>query len=73
MRLRCGSSILFSLGTGEHGVGVGKTEYLVDELGEDTVELMKTVKNAIDPLNLFNPGKVRGNSFSRQFSEVELC
>ncbi|KAG2062006.1 hypothetical protein BDR06DRAFT_868832 [Suillus hirtellus] len=45
--------------TGEHGVGVGKTEYLVEELGEDTVELMKTVKNAIDPLNLFNPGKVR--------------
>ncbi|KIJ60590.1 hypothetical protein HYDPIDRAFT_138756 [Hydnomerulius pinastri MD-312] len=45
--------------TGEHGVGVGKTEYLVEELGEDTVELMKTVKKAIDPLNLFNPGKVR--------------
>ncbi|OJA10768.1 hypothetical protein AZE42_00316 [Rhizopogon vesiculosus] len=44
--------------TGEHGVGVGKTEYLVDELGEDTMELMKTIKNAIDPLNLFNPGKL---------------
>lgn len=44
--------------TGEHGVGVGKTEYLVEELGEDTVELMKTVKKAIDPLNLFNPGKL---------------
>jgi hypothetical protein len=47
-----------TLGTGEHGVGIGKTEYLVKELGEDTVELMKTVKRAIDPLNLFNPGKV---------------
>ncbi|KAG2146586.1 D-lactate dehydrogenase cytochrome oxidoreductase [Suillus bovinus] len=44
--------------TGEHGVGVGKTEYLVEELGEDTVELMKIVKSAIDPLNLFNPGKL---------------
>ncbi|KIK95032.1 hypothetical protein PAXRUDRAFT_141634 [Paxillus rubicundulus Ve08.2h10] len=44
--------------TGEHGIGIGKTEYLVKELGEDTVELMKTVKRAIDPLNLFNPGKV---------------
>ncbi|KAG6333829.1 hypothetical protein ID866_5261 [Astraeus odoratus] len=44
--------------TGEHGVGVGKTEYLVEELGEGTVELMKTVKRAVDPLNLFNPGKV---------------
>ncbi|EGO21705.1 hypothetical protein SERLADRAFT_357529 [Serpula lacrymans var. lacrymans S7.9] len=44
--------------TGEHGVGVGKTEYLTDELGEDTVELMKTIKRAIDPLDLFNPGKL---------------
>ena len=45
--------------TGEHGVGVGKKEYLVEELGEGTVELMRTVKQAIDPLGLFNPGKVR--------------
>ncbi|KAJ8517444.1 hypothetical protein ONZ45_g5394 [Pleurotus djamor] len=44
--------------TGEHGVGVGKKEYLVDELGPGTVELMKTVKKAIDPHNLFNPGKL---------------
>ena len=43
--------------TGEHGVGLGKREYLVQELGEGTVELMKTVKKAIDPHNLFNPGK----------------
>lgn len=44
--------------TGEHGVGIGKKEYLVEELGEGTVELMRTVKRAIDPLNLFNPGKL---------------
>ncbi|KAI0792494.1 FAD-linked oxidase-like protein [Abortiporus biennis] len=44
--------------TGEHGVGIGKKEYLYDELGAGTVELMKTVKRAIDPHNLFNPGKV---------------
>ena len=48
----------YASGTGEHGVGIGKKKYLVEELGEDTVELMKTVKRAIDPLNLFNPGKV---------------
>jgi D-lactate dehydrogenase (cytochrome) len=47
------------LGTGEHGVGIGKKDYLVDELGIGTVELMKTIKRAIDPLGLFNPGKVR--------------
>ena len=45
-------------GTGEHGVGVGKKEYLNDELGEGTVSLMKRVKNAIDPSHIMNPGKV---------------
>jgi D-lactate dehydrogenase (cytochrome) len=43
--------------TGEHGVGVGKREYLEEELGSGTVELMKRIKRTIDPLNLFNPGK----------------
>jgi FAD/FMN-containing dehydrogenases len=51
-------------GTGEHGVGVGKKEYLYEELGPGTVELMKTIKRAIDPLGLFNPGKVCGITFS---------
>jgi D-lactate dehydrogenase (cytochrome) len=46
-------------GTGEHGVGVGKKEYLTEELGPGTVMIMKTIKKAIDPYNLFNPGKVR--------------
>ena len=46
------------IGTGEHGVGVGKKEYLVDELGENTIELMRSVKKAIDPLNIMNPSKV---------------
>ena len=44
--------------TGEHGVGIGKREYLCEELGYGTVELMKKIKRTIDPLNLFNPGKV---------------
>lgn len=47
-----------STGTGEHGVGIGKREYLYKELGEGTVELMRSLKKAIDPLGLFNPGKV---------------
>ena len=38
---------------------MGKRDYLYEELGEGTVELMKTIKKAVDPLNLFNPGKVR--------------
>ncbi|KAH8833953.1 FAD-linked oxidase-like protein [Flagelloscypha sp. PMI_526] len=44
--------------TGEHGVGIGKREFLSEELGEGTVELMKTIKRAVDPLNLMNPGKL---------------
>ncbi|KAK7449632.1 D-lactate ferricytochrome c oxidoreductase [Stygiomarasmius scandens] len=44
--------------TGEHGVGIGKKEFLVEELGEGTVELMKSIKKAVDPLNLCNPGKL---------------
>ncbi|KAI0769805.1 FAD-linked oxidase-like protein [Fomes fomentarius] len=44
--------------TGEHGVGIGKRGYLYEELGEGTIELMNTIKRTIDPLNLFNPGKL---------------
>ena len=46
------------LGTGEHGVGIGKRKFLMDELGVGTVQLMRTIKRAIDPDELFNPGKV---------------
>jgi D-lactate dehydrogenase (cytochrome) len=42
--------------TGEHGVGVHKLEALVAEHGE-SVELMQTIKRALDPLNIMNPGK----------------
>jgi hypothetical protein len=52
------SDSLTSSGTGEHGVGIGKREYLYEELGEGTVELMRSVKRTLDPLGLFNPGKV---------------
>lgn len=44
--------------TGEHGVGTGKREYLLSELGQGTVSLMKMIKQTIDPHNLFNPGKL---------------
>ncbi len=44
--------------TGEHGIGLGKRKYLVAEHGEVAVEVMRAVKQALDPGNLLNPGKV---------------
>jgi D-lactate dehydrogenase (cytochrome) len=43
--------------TGEHGVGYGKMDFLFAEHGE-AVEVMRTIKRAIDPDNLMNPGKI---------------
>jgi D-lactate dehydrogenase (cytochrome) len=43
--------------TGEHGVGLGKQDWLVEELGE-AVEIMRSLKRALDPRDLFNPGKI---------------
>ncbi|KAJ7320844.1 FAD-linked oxidase-like protein [Mycena albidolilacea] len=44
--------------TGEHGVGIGKRDFLVEELGAGTVALMKAIKRTVDPLGLLNPGKL---------------
>jgi D-lactate dehydrogenase (cytochrome) len=43
--------------TGEHGVGIGKMKYLVQEHG-DAVEVMRTIKSALDPENRMNTGKI---------------
>jgi D-lactate dehydrogenase (cytochrome) len=44
--------------TGEHGTGIGKRKYLVDEFGADAVDVMHSIKQALDPNNILNPGKV---------------
>jgi D-lactate dehydrogenase (cytochrome) len=44
--------------TGEHGVGMGKRRYLVAEHGQPAIDTMRTIKRALDPENLMNPGKV---------------
>lgn len=44
--------------TGEHGVGVGKRDLLIEEHGADTVAVMRRIKDALDPQGIFNPGKI---------------
>jgi D-lactate dehydrogenase (cytochrome) len=44
--------------TGEHGIGQGKQKYLESELGPEAVAAMRALKAALDPQNIFNPGKI---------------
>ncbi|OGV32263.1 MAG: 2-hydroxy-acid oxidase [Lentisphaerae bacterium GWF2_45_14] len=44
--------------SGEHGIGFAKKDFLHSSLGEDTIELMRGIKNVFDPKNILNPGKI---------------
>jgi D-lactate dehydrogenase (cytochrome) len=44
--------------TGEHGIGLHKQGFLVDEAGAGAVDVMRTLKQALDPRNIMNPGKI---------------
>ena len=44
--------------TGEHGIGLHKMDFLLDEAGTEGVAAMRDIKRALDPGNILNPGKI---------------
>jgi D-lactate dehydrogenase (cytochrome) len=44
--------------SGEHGVGLHKMDFLVSETGSGAVDMMRSIKRALDPKNIMNPGKI---------------
>ncbi len=44
--------------SGEHGIGMAKMKYLGNEIGDTGLNLMRTMKNALDPTHMLNPGKL---------------
>jgi D-lactate dehydrogenase (cytochrome) len=44
--------------TGEHGVGLHKMDFLIQEHGEGAIDTMRSIKHALDPNNILNPGKI---------------
>ena len=42
----------------EHGVGIARTEYMRDQLGDELLNVLREIKRMFDPKNIFNPGKI---------------
>src|SRR5881392_1211932 len=42
----------------EHGVGIARTEYIREQLGDELLGVMREIKRTFDPKNIFNPGKI---------------
>jgi D-lactate dehydrogenase (cytochrome) len=44
--------------SGEHGVGLGKRDFILQEHGEDAIAVMRSIKQTLDPRGILNPGKM---------------
>jgi len=44
--------------TAEHGIGVVRRDYLLEQVGPQAVRVMRSIKTALDPLGILNPGRV---------------
>ncbi len=55
--VKCGLGLGGSI-SGEHGIGLHKAEFLIDELGQRQVDLFKAIKKTFDPAGIMNPGKI---------------
>ncbi len=47
----------------EHGVGIARTEYMREQLGDALLNVMREIKQIFDPKNIFNPGKIFGFAY----------
>ncbi len=44
--------------TAEHGIGLARRDVLVEQVGQDVIDVMRSIKDALDPLGILNPGRV---------------
>ncbi len=42
----------------EHGIGLARAEYMAEQMGEETMNVMRAIKKALDPRGILNPGKM---------------
>jgi D-lactate dehydrogenase (cytochrome) len=42
----------------EHGIGLGKKKYMIEQFGKETCDLMIEIKTLLDPNNILNPNKI---------------